>query len=172
MTKIALIAMMLSLNPREDFACFEGVFKVCELERFLVGACAQHVETAWRVESFGRDCILRCQKVAGGLPYFLLLEGVHAGGRVPFLTVPNGFDFDKNERSVIASDNVELPAMVSVIAGDNLIPFAHQKRHRLRLDKISLRPVLRFLQNHSLPFLQDFTGPFTSFRVTEKLTSG
>jgi len=54
-TKIALIAMMLSLNPREDFACFEGVFKVRELERFLVGAGAQDVETARRVETFGRD---------------------------------------------------------------------------------------------------------------------
>ena len=166
MTKIALIAMMLLLNPREDFAPFEGVFKVHKLERFLVGAGAQNVKTARLFEAFGRDCFLRSQEVASGLPNFLLLESVHAGGWVTFLTVPNGFDFDKNERSVIAGDNVELPAMVSVIAGDNLVAFAHQKRHRLRLDKISLRPVLRFLQNHSLPFLQDFTGPFTSFRVT------
>ena len=138
MTKIALIAMMLSLNPREDFACFEGVFKVHKLERFLVGAGAQNVKTAWRFETFGRDCFLRCQKVASGLPNLLLLEAVHAGSGVPFLVVPDGFDFDKNERPVIAGDNVELSAVVSVITGDYLIAFAHQERHRLRLDKISL----------------------------------
>lgn len=131
MTKIAL-------NPWEDFVCFEGVFVVRELERFLVGAGAQYVETAWRVEAFGRDCILRCQKVAGGLPNFLLLEGVHAGGRIPFLVVPDGLDFDEYESSVIAGDNVEFSAVVSVIAGDDFIAFAHQERDGLRLDKISL----------------------------------
>ena len=163
MTKIALIAMMLSLNPREDFACFEGVFKVRELERFLVGAGAQNVETARRVETFGRDCFLRCQKVASGLPNLLLLETVYAGCGVAFLVVPNRLDFDENERPVIAGDNVELPAVVSVIAGDNLIPFAHQKRHRLRLDKISFSAVACSLHNLFLHY------PLSSFvcRLTE-----
>ena len=72
MTKIALIAMMLLLNPREDFAPFEGVFKVHKLDRFLVGAGAQNIETARLFEAFGRDCFLRCQEVASGLPNFLL----------------------------------------------------------------------------------------------------
>jgi len=162
-TKIALIAMMLSLNPREDFACFEGVFKVRELERFLVGAGAQNVETARRVEPFGHDCFLRCQKVASGLPNLLLLETVHAGSGVPFLVVPDGLDFDENECPVIAGDNVELSAMVSVITSDNLVAFAHQVRDRLSFDEISFSVVACSLHNLFLHF------PLSSFvcRLTE-----
>ena len=97
---------------------------MCELERLLVGACAQNVKTTGLIESFRGDGFLCGQKVASGLPNFLLLERVHASGGVAFLIIPDGLDFDKDEGCSFAGDNVEFSAMVCVVTGYDFIAFA------------------------------------------------
>jgi len=82
----------------------------------LVGAGGQYVKTAGFVEAFGGVRFLRGQEVAGGLPNFLLLEGVHACGGVSLLVVPDGLDFDKDEGLAIAGDDVEFSTAVGVVA--------------------------------------------------------
>ena len=91
---------------------------MCELERLLVGACAQNVKTTGLIESFRGDGFLCGQKVASGLPNFLLLGGV------AFLIIPDGLDFDKDEGCSFAGDNVEFSAMVCVVTGYDFIAFA------------------------------------------------
>lgn len=140
------------LDIGNDLIAFKGVFDVRKLERFLVGAGAQNIETARSVKALRGNCFLRCQEMASGLPNLLLLESVHTCGRVPFLVIPNRLDFNKNESPVIAGDNVEFSAMVSVITGDNLVAFAHQECHRLRLYKISLSAIAGSLYNPFLHF--------------------
>ena len=96
---------------------FECVLDVRKLKRGLIDSCTENVEAARFLETFGGEFFLRCQKVTRGLPNFLLLEGVHAGCRIPLLVVPHGLDFDKDELVSIAGDDVEFSATVSVVAG-------------------------------------------------------
>ena len=105
------------LNVGDDLGAFEGVFDVRKLERGLIDSCTEYVEAARFLETFGGEFFLRCQKVTCGLPNFLLLEGVHAGRRIPLLVAPHGLDFDKDEFVSIAGDDVEFSATVSVVAG-------------------------------------------------------
>ena len=81
---------------------------------------------------------MRGQKVAGGLPDFLLFEGVHACGRVSLLVVPHGFDFDKDECCAVAGDDVEFSTAVGIVAGQDFIAVALQIRGGLRLDGVPL----------------------------------
>ena len=122
-----------------------------KLERFLVGAGGEYVKTTGFVEAFGGVRFLRGQKVAGGLPDFLLFEGVDAGRRVSLLVVPDGFDFDKDEGLAIAGDYVEFSAAVGVVACQNVVAFAHQVCGGLGFDKISFWTVVCFFRNHLLP---------------------
>ena len=105
------------LNVRDDLGAFECVLDVRKLKRGLIDSCTENVEAARFLETFGGEFFLRCQKVTRGLPNFLLLEGVHAGCRIPLLVVPHGLDFDKDEFVSIAGDDVEFSATVSVVAG-------------------------------------------------------
>ena len=96
-----------------------------ELQWLLVGAGAQHVETAGLFESLGGEFLLRGQKVASRLPNLLLLEGVDACGGVSLRIVPDGLDFDKDEGGSVAGDDIKLSAVVGVVAGQNLKSVAH-----------------------------------------------
>ena len=97
---------------------------MCKLERLLISSSAENIKTAGLVKTFRGKFFLCCQKMAGGLPKFLLLERVHAGGRVAFVVVPDGFDFDKDECCSIAGDNIEFSTVVSVIASYDFIALA------------------------------------------------
>ena len=140
--KFALRISPNELNHWDDLRAFECIFVMCKLERLLVGAGAQHVKTAWLIEAFWGDGFLCGQKVASGLPNFLLLERVHASGGVPFLVIPYGLDFDKDECCSIAGDNVEFSAMVCVVTGYDFITFAQQIRNGLRFDEVPFAFVL------------------------------
>lgn len=67
-----------------------------ELEWLLIDSGTKNVKSAWLVETFGGNFLLRCQKMAGCLPNFLLLGSVHACGWVALLVVPDRLDFDKD----------------------------------------------------------------------------
>lgn len=105
------------LNVGDDLRAFEGVLDVRKLERGLIDAGTQDVKAAGFFKSFGGEFFLCCQKVACGLPNFLLLECVYAGRRIPLLVVPHGLDFDEDEFVSIAGNDVEFSAAVGVVAG-------------------------------------------------------
>ena len=96
---------------------FKCVLDVRKLERGLIDAGTQDVKAAGFFKSSGGEFFLCCQKVACGLPNFLLLECVYAGRRIPLLVVPHGLDFDEDKFVSIAGDDVEFSAAVGVVAG-------------------------------------------------------
>ena len=80
--------------------------------------------------------------MAGSLPNFVLFGCVDASGGVPLRIAPNGFDFNKNEGCSVAGDDVEFATAVGVIAGEDLVAFAHEVCGGMRLDKVALRLVV------------------------------
>lgn len=109
-----------------------------KLQGLLVGSCGQYVKAAGSVKSFGSFFFLRCQKMACGLPDFLLLESIDSGCRIPFLIVPDGLDFYKNKGLAVACDDIEFATLIGVVSSENLVTLAAKVRRGLRLDKVPL----------------------------------